>query len=70
MGDERVTQALAACRLGDPRCFNRALHGPLDRRLVEVMPSNFADRTVVIPPRRRKRLLPTPLLRGIGILGS
>ncbi len=68
VGGEGVPQGVTARGLGDVGAADGLLDGPLQHRLVEVVPVVLPGRGVPEEACRRKDPLPAPFPRGAGVL--
>ena len=65
---EGVSEGMALRRFGDPRGAHRALHGPLENRLVEMVSATLTCLRVPIEARGREDPLPGPVTSRAGVL--
>jgi len=63
MCSERVTEGVAVRMLGDPGRAQRAAHGALHHRLMQVMPPALTGERVDVVTGRREDRLPSDLAR-------
>jgi len=68
VGCETVSEGVATGLLGNTRRADRGFHLPLERGFVQMVAGGAAGSGVSTERRRRKSILPSPLLRCVRIL--